>query len=147
MLKTEISTRFMYNKDFSRVLEINRFSSDGYKWNSNELLEEWKDSNGVGIVAVDKNDHVLGFCVYNLNSKICFEIKHLVVDKEFRRSGIGTSLINRMKGKLNERRYIVGCNVHEENLHFQLFLKKMDFKANLIRHSSGDELRFEYIKV
>ena len=146
MVKIEVATRFMYNKDFNRVMEINKISGDEYSWNSKELLDEWKDYNGVGIVAVDNHDVVLGFCIYNLNNKDCFEIKHLVTDKEFRRSGIGTSIINRMKGKLNDRRYLLGCNVPEENLSFQLFLKKMEFKASLIRHSSGDEFRFEYEK-
>jgi ribosomal protein S18 acetylase RimI-like enzyme len=136
----------MYNKDFNRVMEIDGSSGGDYTWKTDDLLDEWKDYNGVGIVAVDNHDVVLGFCIYSLCNKDCFEIKHMVIDKEFRRSGIGTSIINRMKGKLNDRRYILGCNVDEENLSFQLFLKKMDFKANLIRHSFGDEFRFQYEK-
>jgi len=146
MLKIEISTRFMYNKDFNRVTEIDGNSGGNYTWDTDELYDEWKGYKGVGIVAVDNHDTILGFCIYNLNNKDCFEIKHLVIDKKFRRSGIGTSIINRMKSKLNNCRYVLGCNVHEENLSFQLFLKKMSFKANLIKHSSGDEFRFQYEK-
>lgn len=147
MLKLDVSTRFMYKKDFNRVVEINKSSGNEYALKSKDLLKEWKGYNGVGVVAVNNADLVLGFCIYNLNDKDCFEIKHLLIDKEFRRSGIGSSIINRMKSKLNESRYLLGCNVHEENLSLQLFLKKMDFRASLIRHSFGDELRFQYEKV
>lgn len=137
----------MYKKDFNRVVEINSSSGGNYAWKPKELLKEWKEYNGAGMVAVNNCDVVLGFCIYDLNDKSCFEIKHLVVDKEFRKAGIGTSIINRMKNKLNESRYLLGCNVHEENLSLQLFLKRMNFRGNLIRHSFGDELRFQYEKV
>ena len=110
---------------------------------------EWKkdDGVGVGIVATDYDDLPLGFCVYNLDDKEHYEIKHMVVDKRFRRQGIGTALINKMKAKLNDRRYILSYSVPEDNLPFQLFLRKMGFKAKLLRNGYGDVYRFEYEKV
>lgn len=147
MLTLAIQTRFMANHDFDRVIEIDHTSGGNYSWEPDDLYNEWKSRNGVGIVAVDSDDFTLGFCVYNLNDKECYEIKHMVVDKAFQRSGIGTSLINRMKDKLNNNRYILSYNVPEENLNFQLFLKQMGFKADLIRYSSGDIFRFKYEKV
>lgn len=143
----KIATRFMSNQDFDRVIEIDCSSGGEYSWQADDLFQEWKSQNGVGIVAVDGDDLPLGFCVYSLDDKECYEVKHMVVDRYFRRSGIGTSLINRMKDKLNNRRYILSYNVPEENLNFQLFLKKMGFRANLLKFNSGDVLRFKYEKV
>lgn len=146
MLELDMSTKFMENKDFDRVIEIDCTSSNQYSWEPKELYQEWKKPNGVGIVAVDPEDLVLGFCVYNLNKEY-YEIKHMVVDKMFQRLGIGRSLINRMKDKLNSNRCMLGYNVPEDNLIFQLFLKNMGFKAKLIRNGDGDIFRFEYEKV
>ena len=146
MLGLDIKTRFMANKDFDRVIEIDLHSGE-YAWEPGDLYQEWKSRYGVGIVAVDTEDYPLGFCVYNLDDKECYEIKHMAVHGEFRRLGIGTSMINRMKDKLNDRRYILSYNIPEENLAFQLFLKKMGFKATLIRNSFGDVYRFQYEKV
>lgn len=146
MLELDIKTRFMTNADFDRVIEIDLHGGE-YSWEPGDLYEEWKKQNGVGIVAIDMDDFPMGFCVYSLEEKECYEVKHMAVDRNFRRLGIGTSLINRMKDKLNDRRYILSYSVPEENLGFQLFLKKMDFKAKLIRHGSVDFLRFQYEKV
>lgn len=142
MLSTEVCTRFMTNKDFDRVIEIDLQSGE-YGWEPGDLFTEWKKQNGVGIVAVDRDDFPLGFCVYSLDNKEWYELKHMAVDCNLRRMGIGTGLINRMKDKLNDRRYILSYNVPEDNLSFQLFLKKMGFKARIIR----DTYRFEYEKV
>lgn len=146
MMALEIKTRFMANKDFDRVIEIDQ--NGDYPWRPDDLYSEWKNNGvGVGVVAVDYDDYPLGFCIYNLNSKENYEIKHMVVDKNFRRQGIGTAIINRMKDKLNDRRYILSYSVPEDNLPFQLFLKTMGFKASLIRNSIIDFYRFEYEKV
>jgi ribosomal protein S18 acetylase RimI-like enzyme len=145
MLGIEISTRFISNKDFDRIIEIDYTSSGQYGWKPDDLFQEWK--KGVGIVAVDLDDFPLGFCIYGLEEKPFFEIKHLVADRSFQRSGIATTLINRMKNKLNDFRNILSCSVPEENLNFQLFMRKMEFKAKLIRRSSGDVFRFEYEKI
>jgi|SRR5581483_10189767 len=145
MVGLEIQTRFMSNKDFDRVIEIDYTSSGDYGLGPDELFEQWKKHpNGVGIVAVDADDLPVGYCIYNLEDKDVFELKHLVVDKSFQRLGVATSIIKRMKSKLNERRNILGCNVCEDNLAFHLFLKKMGFKAYLIRSSNIDIFRFEY---
>ena len=145
MIGFEVSTRFILNRDFDRIIDIDCTSSGPYGWDAEDLFQEWK--NGVGIVAVNSDDFPLGFCIYNLEGKQFFEIKHFSVDKSFQRSGIGTSLINKMKSKLHDRRGILSCNVPEENLSFQLFMKRMGFKATLIRHNFGDLLRFQYEKV
>lgn len=147
MLALDVATRFMVNRDFDRVIEIDYTSGGEYSWGPDDMFSEWKGPNGVGMVAVDEDDFPLGFCLYNLDDKAFYEIKHLVVDKSFQRSGVATSLINRMKGKLNESRYALGCDVYEENLACQLFMKQMGFKSKLVRKYDGDIIRFEYAKV
>lgn len=144
MLQIAVQTRFLKNQDFDRVIDIDQNSE--YPWEPDDLFKEWKAHNGVGIVAVDHEDYPLGFCIYNLNDKEHYEIVHMVVDKHLRRQGIGTALINRMKDKLNDRRYILSYSVPEDNLPFQLFLRKMGFKAKVLRNHFGDVYRFEYEK-
>lgn len=146
MLAIEVQMRFLANKDFDRVVEINHTSSGDYTWEPEDLYNEWKSAQGVGLVAVDTDDYALGFCIYNLNDKECYEIKHLVVEKPLQRMGIGAAMINRMKDKLNYRRSILSYSVPEDNLGFQLFLKKMEFKAKVINNGTCDIYRFQYEK-
>jgi ribosomal protein S18 acetylase RimI-like enzyme len=136
----------MINADFDRILEINHSSSGDYFWEPDDLWNEWKAEQGVGIVAVDREDYPFGFCIYSLDNKEFYEIKHFVVDKYVRRQGIGTALINKMKSKLNDRRSILSYSVPEENLPFQLFLKKMDFRARIVNNGTSEVYRFEYTK-
>lgn len=149
MLGLDFKVRFMENQDFDRVIEIDYTSGGDYSWSPDDLFREWKNPSmsgtGVGIVAIDNDDFPLGFCIYELSGEF-YEMKHLVVDKSFQRQGIGTSMINKMKEKLNDRRYILSFNVPESNLSFQLFLKKMGFKATLMRCCGEDFLRFQYEK-
>ena len=145
MLSLEVQTRFMVNSDFDRVIDINCTSSGDYAWEPDDLWDEWKAEQGVGLVAVDMDDYPLGFCIYNLNNREYYEIQHLVVEKCFQRSGIGAALIDRMKSKLNDRRNILSYSVPEDNLPFKLFLKKMGFKARFVRNCNV--YRFEYEKV
>jgi len=145
MLALEVQTRFMVNIDFDRVIELNHTSSGDYGWQPDDLWNEWKADQGAGMVAVDHNDYPLGFCIYNMDDKERYEIKHLVVEKNLQRSGIGTALINRMKDKLNDRRYILRYTIPDDNLATQLFLKKMGFKAKVVR--SANFYIFEYEKV
>src|SRR6185295_10698087 len=112
MLELAVQTRFIVNSDFDRVIEIDYTSGGEYGWNPDDLFHEWKKQNGVGMVAVDSDDFPLGFCIYSLEDKERFEMKHLVVEKPFQRSGVATSIISRMKNKLNNRRYILSCDVH-----------------------------------
>lgn len=145
MLAIEVQTRFMRNIDFDRVIELDHTSSGDYAWEPDDLWSEWKADQGAGIVAVDYNDYPLGFCVYNMDDKERYEIRHLVVEKNLQRTGIATALINRMKDKLNDRRYILSFTVPDDNLPIQLFLKKMDFRAKVVR--SANFYIFEYEKV
>lgn len=146
MLGLEVLTRFMTNIDFDRVVEIDYSSGGAYSLGPDDLFKEWKGEgiNSVGMVALDRDDFILGFCLYNLDDREFYEIKHLVVDKAFQRLGVATSIINRMKGKLNNHRNALGCNVCEDNLACQFLLRKMGFKSKLIRRYDGDIIRFEY---
>jgi len=147
MLAMQVQTRYMTKGDFGRVMEINHTSSGGYAWQPDDLWNEWQADKGAGMAAVDADDYLLGFCIYNMDDKECYEIQHLVVEKCFQRSGIGTALINRMKKKLNDMRCILSYSVPEDNLPFQLFMKKMGFKAKLVRNGTEEVYRFEYEKV
>jgi ribosomal protein S18 acetylase RimI-like enzyme len=138
-MKTVVPTRFLHVTDFDRVIEID--CNNGNTTDPTDLYNDW--NNGNGMLAVDEFDYPLGFCIYRLDNPDHIEIQHLVVDTPYMRVGVGTSLIDRMTKKLSEdRRYLV-CDLPETNLAGQLFLRKMEFRAELIKNYDIDILRFK----
>ena len=143
-LLNDFKTRFLYNHDFDRVIEIDCNSSGKYCWEPDDMFEVLRSRHGNGMVAVGEDDYPVGFCIYSLKNVEHFEILHLAVDDMRWRQGIGTKLINKMKRKLNVRRSALSFDIPESGLGTQLFLKEMGFKARLIRNSFEDIMRFKY---
>lgn len=140
-----IETRFLHNRDFDRLIEIDCDTCGKYSWEPDDLFKVIKNENNTcGIVAVDETDFPLGFCLYSLLNVECFDILHFAVDKAEQRKGVGTALVNKMKNKLNEERFYISVDVPEGNLAAQLFFKEMKFKARLVRNTFEDIIRFKY---
>jgi len=94
------------------------------------VLDMTKKSNIICVVS-EANGIVNGFSSYKLgSSKIT--IKHLVVDEQFRRMGVATSIVLRLLSKMNEKRSVIETSVSEYNLVAHMFFKAMAFKAESI---------------
>jgi ribosomal protein S18 acetylase RimI-like enzyme len=134
--------RFAYTHDYEKIFEINETSQ--FHFSDKELLQMLKDRFTVGIVAVNEADTPVGFCVYEMKNPEVFDIVDLVVLPEFHRQKIGTTLMDKMKSKLNKRRHTILTRVFESNMQGQFFLKQMGFKSKLVRSEPEDIIEFTY---
>lgn len=133
-----VKTRYITKSDLNKIGEIDQENKDDIV----KLLTGQEIINGM--VAVNEVDDIMGFSIYSLENPDTFAILYLVVDKNFCRKGIGTEIIDRMKSKLNEKRNILEYEIPESYLDMQLFLKRMGFKAKLIRNEVEDIFKFTY---
>lgn len=140
-------TRFMYNFDLNRVVEIDSKASGIHKWKRGDFLNILSQKNVLGLVVFNSRNKILGFCIYHLKEPDCFNVLHMAVDIKYQKLKVGTSLVDRMKSKLNSKRTYIQYVITENNLDGQLFLKAMKFKSKLLR-SSGyeDSIKFVYEK-
>lgn len=103
-----------------------------------EILEILRQRNQIGMVA-ERNDEVLGFMLYRLEKKHIHVID-LAVDPRFRRRGVGTQMVDKLKGKLApDRRTRLAMTARETNLDGQLFLRKMGFRATAVERQSFED--------
>ena len=140
-LSYEVKTRYITRNDMDRISEIDYESGNNIEavFKSTEVVN--------GMVAVNDTDDVIGFCIYSLENPETFNILHLEVDDRFYRQGIATKLIDRMKSKLNDKRNVLEYEVHESYLAMHLFLKKMKFKAIVLRNREEEDIfKFTYME-
>lgn len=142
---TNVKTRFMYNSDLERVVEIDT-ASGHYQWGRLGIVQSLCEKNVLGIVASNSRNKILGFCVYDLKSSDSLNMLHIAVDAKYQRKKIGAQLIDKMKSKLNCKRNCVEFMIPENNMDMQLFLKAMKFKSKLVRGSDEDLIQFTYCR-
>lgn len=91
-------------------------------------------------LAVEAEGRVVGFVLYELQ-KTRLRIDRMAIHPDFRRSGYGASIIDRLKGKLSQqRRQELFVDVSDRDLTSHLFLKACGFRA-VVR---GECYRFTY---
>lgn len=125
-------TRWMIKTDLPQVLEIEA-ASFKRPWDEKQLREVLAKRNAIGLVVDIKYPNnkwnVVGHCVYELNPGR-LDILTLAVALGWRRQGVGTAIIDKMKAKLmQQRREVVSACVHEAALATQLFFKHCGFRA------------------
>jgi [ribosomal protein S18]-alanine N-acetyltransferase len=109
-----------------------------HPWNENEFLRVLRQRNCIGMVA-ECGDKVVGHFLYELHKKK-IQVLDLAVDPEFRRRGVGTQIINKLKGKLtNGRRSAIEMLVRESNLDAHLFLRECGFFASQVIRDHYDD--------
>lgn len=101
----------------------------------------------MGLIARDdETQGVMGYCFATLEMTR-YAIVRFGVDLEFRRCGVGTSLVTRLTSKLcHKQRRHVSLDVPDDLLGTHLFLKALGFTAKGIEYCSGgrDLYRFQY---
>jgi ribosomal protein S18 acetylase RimI-like enzyme len=135
----KIGIRFIYGRDFDRIVEIAADINENM--DVDELYYDWFD--GSGMLAIDESDYPIGVCIYNLEEDRIF-LKHIFVDNNFQRAKVGTTLINRIKQKLSERRSAICIEIEESNLAGQLFFKSLGFTGKV---AGNDILEFRYDRI
>lgn len=124
---TRVHIRWMIRRDLPEVLEIEHASYD-YPWNEESFLRCLRQRNCIGMVA-EMDGRVVGFMIYELH-KCKLQVLNLAVHNDFRRQGMGTQMVEKLKSKLSQqRRARIVLEVRERVLGAQLFLQSQGFRA------------------
>lgn len=120
--------RWMIRSDMPRIMEIENASFlDPLQ--EEDILGRLRRTNSIGMVAVTRSENIAGFVIYELESK-SVNIIDFAVDPAYRRSGVGTAMIDRMKEKLAiNRRHMITSIVNERNILAQIFYRSCGFAA------------------
>jgi ribosomal-protein-alanine N-acetyltransferase len=134
----------MIRRDMPFVLPIADTAPD--RWTENNFLDALRERNTIGMVA-EAGDDLVGHVVYSPH-KTKLEVLTLAVRPDRRRQGVGTQLLDKLKGKLaGHRRTRLGLTVPETSLDAQLFLRAQDFVATRLlpgHFEDEDGIRFAY---
>lgn len=118
-----------------------------------EILDAYEDDR-MGMVFVakitgdsDEFNGIAGYVYFRFQmsdssrmwSKVCgISIERIVVDKAYRRLGIGTALFEFSRMRLNSRRRYITANCREDDLQALMFFKSQSKgRCRLIRDNSG----------
>ena len=128
--RTSIILRWMIRRDMPEVLAIEAESFE-FPWLEEDFFRHLRQRNTIGMIAEHENV-VTGFMVYDL-SKRKIQLMNFAVGVEFRREGIGTQMIEQLKGKLfSQRRTRIVLEIRESNLAAQLFFRSSGFRATSV---------------
>lgn len=127
MESTMFKVRWMIRRDMKEVLEIENLSFE-MPWTEEEFIRCLRRRTCIGMVA-EVEERVVGYMVYDLH-KTSLELLTIAVDPDFRRSGIGAGMLDKLKAKLSlNRRTRIACEVSEENIDAHLWLRSCGFRA------------------
>lgn len=140
----KVHIRWMIRRDMPEVLEIEN-SSFPQPWSEDDFIRCLRQRNCIGMVAEHK-EKVIGFMIYELH-KDQLHILNFAVRPEFRRSGVGTQMINKLIGKLSiQRRNRIMLEVRETNFTSQVFFRDNGFRAvSILRDYYDDTTEDAYI--
>lgn len=125
----KVHIRWMLLRDISDVIRIEKECFE-FPWSEEDFLRCLRQRNCIGMVA-EHAGRVVGFMIYEL-PKNRLHLLNMATESAYRRQGIGTQMLAKLKTKLvNQRRTKLTLEVRETNLKAQLF-----FKANGLRATS-----------
>lgn len=127
---THTFLRWMIRSDLDCVMAIEKEVFD-YPWSREEFVIAGRQGNCASMVA-ERNNEVVGYMVYELH-KDRIELLNIAVRPRSQRLGVGATLIERLKAKLDpQRRHKIGCELRERNLDGQLFFRQAGFVCTAI---------------
>lgn len=144
--KHRVDIRWMMRRDLPAVCEIEENCFE-FPWGEADFRRENRKRNCITLLA-EVDSTPVGYLVYQL-WKGWIDIVNFAVDPSHHRHGIGTQLIDEMKGKLVGDRKRLKADVWEYNLEAQLFLKACGFRAIAVvedycEEAEADAYRFVY---
>lgn len=123
--------RWNIHRDLPAIMEIHRRSFTE-PMTEEEILAHLRKREGIGMVA-EIGDTIVGHMLYDL-WKRKFHLVTLAVHPGYRRMGIGTEMVEKLRGKLSDQyRSHLTIDVHEDNLAAQLFLRECGLRATTVR--------------
>jgi len=130
--------RWMIRRDMAAVLDIEDGSFE-FPWLEEDFIHCLRQRNCIGMVAVDEEDRVVGFMIYELHrSRI--HLLNFAVAPDYRRLGVGSQMVAKLVGKLSsQRRSRIVLEVRESNLPAQLFFRENGFRAMSVMRDYYDD--------
>lgn len=124
----KLHIRWMIRRDLPAVLEIER-QSFAEPWTEADFLAAMRQRNVIGMVA-EIGDRIVGFMLYELRTR-SIRLSNLAVTPDFRRSGVGRAMVEKLKIKLQgHQRVRLATTVRESNLDGLLFFRSVGLRAN-----------------
>lgn len=139
-----VQIRWMIRRDMPEVLRIENDSFE-FNWSEEDFLACLRQRNCIGMVA-EHEGHVVGFMIYELH-KTSLHILNFAVAPQFRRTGVGAQMIEKLINKLSQqRRQEIVLEVRETNLAAQLFYHTQGFRAvRVLRNHYADSAEDAYV--
>lgn len=112
------TVRWLIRRDLERVLEIEQLSFPE-PFSEEEMLDQLRKRNCIGMVAKTPDEQVVGFMIYELH-KDRLILMDIAVHPAHRGKGYGTALIDRLRSKLslNRRKCIeLVCSEYNDAAH------------------------------
>ena len=126
----KVNIRWMMLRDIPEVIRIEKESFE-YPWSEDDFFHCLRQRNCIGMVA-EHEGRVVGFMIYEL-PKTKIRLLSMATATTFRRQGVGTMMLAKLKSKLSgQRRTRITIEVRETNLPAQLFFRATGFRATSI---------------
>ena len=135
--QVRVHIRWMIRRDMPEVLQTEQDSFE-FAWTEEDFLRCLRQRNCIGMVA-EQGEKVVGFMIYELH-KAKLHILNFAVHPGYRRSGVGSQMVQKLISKLSShRRTRITLEVRETNLGAQLFFSRQSFKAVRVLRSYYDD--------
>lgn len=125
------------------IYHIEKLNNGG--WTIRQIVDFMQTPYSNGMVALDNQNYVVGYCFYTMLSN-GIDLKNFGVLPDYFRNGFGTRLINRLKTKLVNDSGIF-ATIPECNMAAHKFMSSLNFRATHVeKNYYGDGYFFEYKK-
>ena len=142
--KLGVHIRWMIRRDMPEVLDIEQQSFE-FSWSEEDFIRCLRQRNCIGMVA-EYDERVVGSMIYELH-KTRLHILNFSVQDEFRRRGVGKSMVDKLISKLSfQRRNRIMLEIRETNLAAQIFFRESGFRAvSVLRDFYDDTTEDAYL--
>lgn len=143
----KLNVRWMLQRDVKYIVNIENLSFE-HPWCEEDFLEQLRCCNCIGMICENGSRDLVGFMIYELHTDK-LKILNFAVHPDHRRKGVGLVMMNRIMGKLLNKRRTIVVTVRETNLNFQLFLRELRFLATKVHkgfYEGCDGYEFEFFE-
>jgi ribosomal-protein-alanine N-acetyltransferase len=137
--KAQWEIRWIIGKDMPEVVTIEQISFPDNPWTEDAFRKFLRRKNAIGLCC-EMHGYVIGYCCYSLHKRR-IEIENFAVHPEFRRFGVGKSMVDRLFDKLSigGRRQALTTMVRETNTAAHLFLNGCGFTCRSVERNPYDD--------
>jgi len=136
-----MSIRWLIRRDMDEILEIER-TAFCVPWTESDFLECLRAQRVIGTIIEDESNQIAGYLLYELRDR-SFHLIRLAIARSWRRNGLGTALIAKIRGKLSpSQRSAITIDVPDSNTGAHLFLQSCGFRAIRVIRGNPDVYAF-----